>query len=150
MTVDFTKYTDRARKVLRNARNEAEALNHQCLGTEHILLGLATEKHSVAYQALTQVGITPEKLRSEVALVVQHGPPLVTMGQLPFTPRTKRALELATEEAIALRHSYIGTEHLLLGLLREGEGIASQVLLGMGVVLDELRKTVLEIVGVKP
>lgn len=150
MSVDFTRFTDRARKVVgRLARDEALQMEHLYIGTEHFLLGLAQEKGSVAWQVLMALGIPLEKLRDEVMRLVQPSAPKGTMGQLPFTPRAKKVLELACEEAVSLRHGYVGTEHLLLGLVKEGEGVAAQVLLGLGVELEEVRKQVLEIVGVK-
>ncbi|MDC3379248.1 ATP-dependent Clp protease ATP-binding subunit [Planctomycetota bacterium] len=143
----FDRFTDRARKVMGLARQEAQRFNHQYIGTEHILLGLIQEGSGVAANVLRNLDVDPEKIRVEVEKIVQDGPTMVTMGQLPFTPRAKKVLELAAEEATNLRHNYIGTEHLLLGLIRENEGVAAQVLMNLGLKLDEVREEVLELLG---
>ena len=143
----FDRFTDRAKKVMNLARQEAQRFNHEYLGTEHILLGLVQEGSGVAANVLKNMGIDLSKIRSEVEKIVKTGPSMVTMGQLPFTPRAKKVLELAMEEASNLGHNYIGTEHLLLGLIKENEGIAAQVLLNLGVKLEEVREEVLEFLG---
>ena len=143
----FDRFTDRARKVMSLARQEAQRFNHQYIGTEHILLGLIQEGSGVAANVLRNLEVDPEKIRVEVEKIVQDGPTMVTMGQLPFTPRAKKVLELASEEASNLRHNYIGTEHLLLGLIRENEGVAAQVLMNLNLKLDDVREEVLELLG---
>jgi ATP-dependent Clp protease ATP-binding subunit ClpC len=143
----FDRFTDRARKVMGLARQEAQRFNHQYIGTEHILLGLIQEGSGVAANVLRNLDVDPDKIRQEVEKIVQDGPTMATLGQLPFTPRAKKVLELASEEATNLRHNYIGTEHLLLGLIRENEGVAAQVLMNLGLKLEEVREEVLELLG---
>ena len=143
----FDRFTDRAKKVMSFARQEAMKFNHEYIGTEHILLGLVQEGSGVAANVLKNMSIDLEKIRHEVEKIVKTGPSMVTMGQLPFTPRAKKVLELSLEEASQLSHNYIGTEHLLLGLIRENEGIAAQVLMNLGVKLDDVREEVLEFLG---
>ncbi|MGH9363090.1 MAG: Clp protease N-terminal domain-containing protein, partial [Thermoanaerobaculia bacterium] len=143
----FDRFTDRARKVMALARKEAQRFNHDFIGTEHILLGLIQEGSGVAANVLKNLGVEINKIRSEIEKNVQSGPSMVTMGQLPFTPRAKKVLELSMEEANELGHNYIGTEHLLLGLLRENDGVAAQVLLDLGLKLEEVRNEVLELLG---
>ena len=129
------------------ARQEAQKFNHEYIGTEHILLGLVQEGSGVAANVLKNMDIDLEKIRHEVEKIVKTGPSMVTMGQLPFTPRAKKVLELSLEEASNLGHNYIGTEHLLLGLIKENEGIAAQVLMNLGVKLEEVREEVLDFLG---
>ncbi len=143
----FDRFTDRARKVMQLARSEAMRFNHEYIGTEHILLGLIQEGSGVAANVLKNLGLDLAKIRHEIEKTVQAGPNMVTIGQLPFTPRAKKVLEFAVEEATALGHNYVGTEHLLLGLLRETGGKAAQVLLNLGVRLQEVREEVLELLG---
>jgi ATP-dependent Clp protease ATP-binding subunit ClpC len=143
----FDKFTDRARKVMALAREEAKKFNHEYIGTEHILLGLVKEGSGVAANVLQNLDIDLKKIRLEIEKIVQTGPDLVSVGQLPFTPRVKKVLEYAIEEARAMGHNYIGTEHQLLGLLREQEGVAAQVLLNLGVKLDDVREEVIELLG---
>ena len=143
----FDRFTDRAKKVMNLARQEAQRFNHEYLGTEHILLGLVQEGSGVAANVLKNMGIDLTKIRAEVEKIVKNGPSMVTMGQLPFTPRAKKVLELSMEEASNLGHNYIGTEHLLLGLIKENEGIAAQVLMNLGVKLEDVREEVLEFLG---
>jgi ATP-dependent Clp protease ATP-binding subunit ClpC len=143
----FDRFTDRARKVMGLARQEAQRLNHEYIGTEHILLGLVQEESGVAANVLKNMDVDLKKIRIEVEKLVQSGGATVTMGQLPFTPRAKKVLEYALEEASQLGHNYIGTEHLLLGLLRESDGVAAQVLLNLGLKLEEVREEVLELLG---
>jgi len=146
----FDRFTDRAKKVMNLARQEAQRFNHEYLGTEHILLGLVQEGSGVAANVLRNMGIDLAKIRSEVEKLVKTGPNMVTMGQLPFTPRAKKVLELSMEEAGNLGHNYIGTEHLLLGLIKENEGIAAKVLTNLGVKLEDVREEVLEFLGAEP
>ncbi len=143
----FDRFTDRAKKVMNLARQEAQRFNHEYLGTEHILLGLVQEGSGVAANVLKNMSIDLAKIRAEVEKIVKTGPSMVTMGQLPFTPRAKKVLELSMEEASNLGHNYIGTEHLLLGLIKENEGIAAQVLMNLGVKLEDVRDEVLEVLG---
>ncbi|MFH1231164.1 MAG: ATP-dependent Clp protease ATP-binding subunit, partial [Planctomycetota bacterium] len=146
----FDKYTDRARKTMSLARMEAQRLSHEAIGTEHILLGLLKEGSGVAARALINLGIDFQKAVDEVERMVQSEPRQTASGQIPFTPRAKKVLEFAHEEAINLNHDYIGTEHLLLGLLREEEGIAARVLVNLGVKLDEVREEIMTILSGGP
>ncbi len=143
----FNRFTERARKVIILAKEEARRFNHDYIGTEHILLGLVREGEGVAASVLQKMGVSLEKIRLEIEKLVQPGPTTQIIGDIPFTPRAKKALELAAEEARALGHNYIGTEHLLLGLIREGEGMASQVLLNLGLDLNTVRNEVMELLG---
>ena len=143
----FNKFTDRARKVMSLARSEAQRQNRDCIGTEHILLALIKEGSGVAARALLNLEIDLDKVVEEVEKAIPGESAPAVMGQLPFTPSAKRVLEFAHEEASNLGHDYIGTEHLLLGLLREQEGIAVRVLLNMGVKLDEIREEIMDILG---
>ncbi|MFQ5845474.1 MAG: ATP-dependent Clp protease ATP-binding subunit, partial [Planctomycetota bacterium] len=137
----------RARKVMGLARQEAQRFNHDYIGTEHILLGLIQEGSGVAADVLKSLDVDLKRIRQEVEKLVSHGTTMVTMGQLPFTPRAKKVLELALDEASNLGHNYIGTEHLLLGLIKEQEGIAAQVLQNIKVRLEDVREEVLELLG---
>src|SRR5262249_58856502 len=143
----FDRFTDRAKRVRSSARQEAMKFNHEYIGTEHILLGLVQEGSGVAANVLKNMNIDLEKIRHEVEKIVKTGPSMVTMGQLPFTPRAKKVLELSMEEAGNLGHNYIGTEHLLLGLIKETEGIAAKVLTNLGVKLEDVREEGLEFLG---
>ncbi|MAG54708.1 MAG: NDP-hexose 4-ketoreductase [Planctomycetes bacterium] len=143
----FDRFTDRARKVMGLARQEAQRLNHEYIGTEHVLLGLVQEGSGVAANVLKNLDIDLKKIRQEVEKIVKTGPSMVTMGQLPFTPRAKKVLELALEEASNLGHNYIGTEHILLGLIKEHDGKAAKVLQNLGVKLDTVREEVLDFLG---
>jgi ATP-dependent Clp protease ATP-binding subunit ClpC len=143
----FDRFTDRARRAMALANQEAQRFNHEYIGTEHILLGLVKEPGSVAAQALRNLGIDLKKVRLETEKLVQSGPDTVTLGRLPYTQGAKRALELSMEEARQLGHNYVGTEHLLLGLIREGEGIAARVLANLGANLDTIREEVLHIIS---
>ncbi len=147
----FEKFTDRARKVINLARQEAERLGHEYIGTEHILLGLVKEGSGVAANVMENLEVDMEKVRIEVEKYVSSpGETMNATSSLPFTPKAKKALELAMEEARGLEHNYIGTEHLLLGLLRESEGMAAQVLLNLGVKLEDVRAEVMELLGADP
>ncbi|MDA0841020.1 MAG: ATP-dependent Clp protease ATP-binding subunit, partial [Planctomycetota bacterium] len=140
----FDRMTDRARKVMELARQEAQRLNHEYIGTEHILLGLIKEGSGVAASVLNNLDINLKQIRLEVEKMVPPGSNMATIGQkLPYTPRAKKVLELAFEEARNLGHNYIGTEHLLLGLLRENDGVAAQVLLNLSMKLEDVREEVL-------
>ena len=137
-------FTPRAQQVLQLARKEADRFNHGYVGTEHILLGLISLGHGVAVNALQSVGIDLDSVRVEVEKAVGTGPETKTIGNIPFTPRAKKVLALSASEARSLGHSYVGTEHVLLGLLREGEGIASRVLENLGVDLEEIRYEIMK------
>ena len=143
----FERLTDRARKVMALANQEAQRFNHEYIGTEHILLGLVKEGSGVGANVLKNLGIDLRKVRLEVEKLVKSGPEMVTMGKLPQTPRAKKVTEYAIEEARNLNHNYVGTEHLLLGLLREQDGVAAQVLLNLGMKLEEVREEVLNLLG---
>jgi len=143
----FNRFTERARKVIILAKEEARRFNHDYIGTEHILLGLIREGEGVAAAVLQKLDVSLENIRIEIEKLVQPGPTTQIIGDIPFTPRAKKALELAAEEARSLGHNYIGTEHLLLGLIREGEGIASQVLLNLGLDLNSVRNEVMGLLG---
>jgi ATP-dependent Clp protease ATP-binding subunit ClpC len=143
----FERLTDRARKVMALANQEAQRFNHEYIGTEHILLGLVKEGSGVGANVLKNLGIDLRKVRLEVEKLVKSGPEMVTMGKLPQTPRAKKVIEYAIEEARNLNHNYVGTEHLLLGLLREQDGVAAQVLLNLGLKLEEVREEVLNLLG---
>src|SRR5690348_5472309 len=143
----FNRFTERARKVIVYAKEEARRFNHDYIGTEHLLLGLIREGEGVAAAVLQKLGLDLETIRLEVEKLVQPGPQTQVLGDIPFTPRSKKALELSAEEARALGHNYIGTEHLLLGLVKEGEGMAYRVLLNLGLDLGKLRNEVMELLG---
>src|SRR6188508_1232891 len=143
----FERFTDRARKVMALANQEAQRFNHEYIGTEHILLGLVKEGSGVAANVLKNLDVDLRKIRMEVEKIVQAGPDMVTMGRLPHTPRAKKVIEYAIEEARNLNHNYVGTEHLLLGLLREHDGVAAQVLMNLGLKLEEVREEVLNLLG---
>jgi ATP-dependent Clp protease ATP-binding subunit ClpC len=142
----FQKFTDRARRVVVRAQEEARALNHDFISTEHILLGLVGEGQGVAAKALESLGISLETVRQRVEDVVPPGQ-YSRPGHIPFTPRAKKVLELSLSEAKLLGHRYVGTEHLLLGLLREGEGVAAQVLAALGADLDGVRERVIQLLA---
>src|SRR5438445_1430823 len=139
----YERFTDRARDVMQLANREAQRFNHEYIATEHSLLGLVRERSGVAAQVLKGLNIDLQKIRLEVEKIVQSGPDMVTMGRLPQTPRAKKVIEYAIEEAQSLHHDYVGTEHLLLGLLREDEGVASQVLMNLGLKLEGAKAQVL-------
>src|SRR5438045_4238024 len=143
----YERFTDRARKVMQHANQEAQRLHHEYIGTEHILLGMVKEGSGVAANVLKNLDIDLRKIRLEVEKIVQSGPDMVTMGKLPQTPRAKKVIEYSIEEARNLNHNYVGTEHLLLGLLREQEGVASQVLMNLGLRLEDVREEVLNLLG---
>jgi ATP-dependent Clp protease ATP-binding subunit ClpA len=140
----FERFTDRARRVVVLAQEEARLLNHNYIGTEHVLLGLIHEGEGVAAKALESLGIKLEAVRREVEQTIGRGKQSQS-GHIPFTPRAKKALELSLREALQLNHNYIGTEHILLGLIREGEGVAAQVLIRLGGDLDRVRQQVIEL-----
>ena len=142
----FERFTDRARRVVVLAQEEARMLNHNYIGTEHILLGLIHEGEGVAAKALEALGISLEAVRSQVEEIIGQGQQAPS-GHIPFTPRAKKVLELSLREALQLGHNYIGTEHILLGLIREGEGVAAQVLVKLGADLNRVRTQVISLLS---
>lgn len=145
----YERFTDRSRKVMQLAQSEAQRFNHEYIGTEHLLLGLIKEGSGVASHVLQNLDVDLRKVRLEVEKIVQSGPDMVTVGKLPQTPRTKKVLEYAIDEAKSMGHNYVGTEHLLLGLIREQEGVAFTVLKNLDVNYDEVREEVFHLVGQK-
>src|ERR1700678_2596858 len=143
----YERFTERARKGMQLANQEAQRFNHEYIGTEHVLLGLIKEGSGVAANVLKNLDVDLRKIRLEVEKLVQSGPDMVTMGKLPQTPRAKKVIEYSMEEARNLNHNYVGTEHILLGLLREQEGVAAQVLMNLGLKLEEVREEVLNLLG---
>ncbi len=142
----FERFTDRARRVVVLAQEEARLLNHNYIGTEHILLGLIHEGEGIASQALETLGISLEAVRDQVEEIIGQGSQSPS-GHIPFTPRAKKVLELSLREALQLGHNYIGTEHILLGLIREGEGVAAQVLVKLGAELSRVRQQVIQLLS---
>ena len=143
----FERFSSRGRQVVVLAQQEALALNHNYIGTEHILLGLLREEDGGAARVLETLGVGVEEVREQVSRIVGFGDDVPTTGQIPFTPRAKKVLELALREALSLGHNHVGTEHLLLGLARENEGVASRILLDLGVDAEQIRTAVLETIG---
>jgi ATP-dependent Clp protease ATP-binding subunit ClpC len=144
------KFTERVRKVIYLAREEAARLQHDYIGTEHLLLGVIREGEGIAATVLNNLGLDLDRIRQEVENMVSASGGTMTIGEIPFTPRAKRVLELAVEEARSLGHNYVGTEHLLLGLIREGEGVAAKVLLELGVDRKRVREETLKLLGGTP
>src|ERR1700733_8829931 len=142
----FERFTDRARRVVVLAQEEARMLNHNYIGTEHILLGLIHEGEGVGAKALESLGISLEAVRQQVEEIIGQGQQ-VPSEEVPFTPRAKKGLELSLGEALQLGHTYIGTEHILLGLIREGDGVAAQVLVKLGANLNQVRQQVITLVS---
>src|SRR5690625_6311472 len=142
----FERFTDRARRVVVLAQEEARMLNHNYIGTEHILLGLIHEGEGVAAKSLESLGISLEGVRSQVEEIIGQSQQAPTW-HIPFTPRAKKVLELSLREALQLGHNYIGTEHILLGLIREGEGVAAQVLVKLGADLTRVRQQVIQLLS---
>jgi ATP-dependent Clp protease ATP-binding subunit ClpC len=140
----FERFTDRARRVVVLAQEEARGLNHSYIGTEHLLLGLLSEGEGIAARALDALGVGREAVRTEVEAAVGRGEGMPA-GHIPFTPRAKKVLELSLREALHLDHSYIGTEHILLGIIAEGEGVAAVVLAKLGATPERVRPQVLEL-----
>ena len=143
----FERFTDRARRVVVKAQEEARSLGHDFIGTEHILLGLIDEGDGVGFKALEAMGASPDVIRQRVEEMVGRGPEPSREGHIPFTPRAKKVLEFSLREALQLGHTYIGTEHILLGLLHEGEGVAAQVLTGFGIDLHRARQRVIQLLA---
>jgi ATP-dependent Clp protease ATP-binding subunit ClpC len=142
----FERFTERARRVVVLAQEEARLLNHNYIGTEHILLGLIHEGEGVAAKALEALGLSLKDVRGDVEEIIGQGQSVPT-GQIPFTPRAKKVLELSLRESLQLGHNYIGTEHVLLGLVREGEGVGAQVLQKRGADLDSVRAKVVSLLS---
>jgi ATP-dependent Clp protease ATP-binding subunit ClpA len=139
----YERFTDRARKVMQLANQEAQQFNHEYIGTEHILLGLVEEGSGTAATALKNLDVDLGTIRAEVEKIVQHGPArVIDGGRRPHTPRAKKVVEYSIEEARSLNHNYVGTEHLLLGLIREDQGVASQVLMSLGLSLERVRRAI--------
>jgi ATP-dependent Clp protease ATP-binding subunit ClpC len=145
----FEKFTDRARQVVVLAQDEARGLKHNYIGTEHLLLGLFRVEDGVAARVLRSLGIHFDAARAQVARIVGQGDE-VTAGQIPFTPRAKKVLELSLREAVGLGHNHIGTEHILLGIVRENEGVASQILLDFDADAEKVREAVASAIGPVP
>ena len=142
----FERFTERARQVVVLAQDEARALKHNYIGTEHILLGLLREEEGLAARVLESLDITVEEVRAQVARIVGQGDE-VTTGQIPFTPRAKKVLELSLREALQLGHNYIGTEHILLGLVRENEGVAARILLDFDADAEKIRNEIIRMLS---
>jgi ATP-dependent Clp protease ATP-binding subunit ClpC len=142
----FERFTDRARRVVVLAQEEARMLDHNYIGTEHILLGLIHEGEGVAAQVLESLNVSLEVVRIQVEEIIGQGK-VTPSGHIPFTPRAKKVLELSLREALQLHHNYIGTEHILLGLVREGEGVAAQVLQKLGADLNRVRQQVIQLLS---
>src|SRR5262249_18664443 len=141
------RFTERAQRVILIAQEEAKRLNHDYVGTEHLLLGLIALGEGVAAQVLANLGVDLRRVRAEIEKIVGTGDNVMLLGEIPFTPRAKKVLELAVEEAQNMGHNYVGTEHLLLGLIREEEGVAARVLENIGVRLDVVREEVISLLG---
>jgi ATP-dependent Clp protease ATP-binding subunit ClpC len=146
----YERFTDTARNAMQLANKAAQRYRHEYIGTEHILLGVVEEGSGLAMTILKKFDVDPQTIGSEVEKIVLSGPDMVTMGNLPQTPRAKKVITYAMEEARNLNHNYIGTEHLLLGLIREHEGVAGQVLYNLGVELDDVRKEVVKLAEREP
>jgi Clp amino terminal domain, pathogenicity island component/UvrB/uvrC motif len=145
----FQRFTDRARRVMVLAQEEASRLDHNWIGTEHILLGLIHEGEGVAANALKSLGISLDPVRQQVEEIIGRGQE-TPQGHIPFTPRAKKVLELSLRESKKLGHNYIGTEHILLGLIREGDGVAAQVLVRLGADLNRVRQQVIQLLHGRP
>ena len=143
----FERFTERARQVVVLAQDEARLLRHNYIGTEHLLLGLLREEEGIAARVLESLSITAEEVRAQVARIIGQGDEVLSTGQIPFTPRAKKVLELALREALSVGHNYIGTEHVLLGLVRENEGVAMQILLDFDADGEKIRNVVLELLS---
>ena len=142
----FERFTERSRQVVVLAQDEARRLRHNYIGTEHILLGLLRDQEGLAARVLDSFQVTVEEVRAQVARIVGEGEE-VTTGQIPFTPRTKKVLELSLREALSLGHNYIGTEHILLGIVRENEGVAARILLDFGADAERVRNEVIRMLS---
>ena len=144
----FERFTERARQVVVLAQDEARSLRHDYIGTEHILLGLLREEEGIAARVLKSLGVALEEVRAQVARIIGAGDEAPATGQIPFTPRAKKVLELSLREALSLGHNHIGTEHVLLGLVRENEGVAMRILLDLDVDAEKVRNAITGMLGV--
>jgi ATP-dependent Clp protease ATP-binding subunit ClpC len=142
----YEQFTEQARRAMVRAEEEARILRHNYVGTEHILLGLIHERDGIAAEALESLGISLRAVRQQIKEIIGRGQQAPPSGQIPFTPRSRKVLELALREALQLGHDYIGTEHILLGLIREGDGVAAQVLVSQGADLNQVRQQVIYLV----
>jgi ATP-dependent Clp protease ATP-binding subunit ClpC len=143
----FERFTERAKQVVVLAQDEARALRHNYIGTEHILLGLLREEEGLAARVLESLDITVEEVRAQVARIIGRGDEPIVSGQIPFTPRAKKVLELSLREALSLKHNYIGTEHILLGLVRENEGVAARILLDFDADAEKIRNEIMRVLS---
>ena len=143
----FERFTERAREVVVLAQDEARALRHNYIGTEHILLGLLREEEGLAARVLESLDITVEEVRAQVARIIGPGDEPIVSGQIPFTPRAKKVLELSLREALSLKHNNIGTEHILLGLVRENEGVAARILLDFDADAEKIRNEIMRVLS---
>jgi ATP-dependent Clp protease ATP-binding subunit ClpC len=143
----FERFTERAKQVVVLAQDEARALKHNYIGTEHILLGLLREEEGLAARVLESLDITVEEVRAQVARIIGPGDEPIVSGQIPFTPRAKKVLELSLREALSLKHNYIGTEHILLGLVRENEGVAARILLDFDADAETIRNEIMRVLS---
>jgi ATP-dependent Clp protease ATP-binding subunit ClpC len=143
----FERFTERAKQVVVLAQEEARALKHNYIGTEHILLGLLREEEGLAARVLESLDITVEEVRAQVARIIGPGDEPIVSGQIPFTPRAKKVLELSLREALSLKHNYIGTEHILLGLVRENEGVAARILLDFDADAEKIRNEIMRVLS---
>jgi len=146
-TDTFERFTERARQVVVLAQEESRLLRHNYIGTEHLLLGLLREEEGIAARVLEELGVTLEAVRSQVERIVGLGDEVVATGQIPFTPRAKKVLELGLREAVSYKHNYIGTEHILLGVVREGEGVAMRILQELGADEERVRAAVIRLLS---
>jgi ATP-dependent Clp protease ATP-binding subunit ClpC len=142
----FERFTERARQVVVLAQDEARGLKHNYIGTEHLLLGLLREEEGLAARVLASIGVTVDAVRAQVGQMIGEGDS-VAKGQIPFTPRAKKVLELSLREALSLGHNYIGTEHVLLGVVRENRGVASRILLDLGTDAEAIRNEIVRMLG---
>jgi ATP-dependent Clp protease ATP-binding subunit ClpC len=143
----FERFTERAKQVVVLAQEEARALKHNYIGTEHILLGLLREEEGLAARVLESLDVTVEEVRAQVARIIGPGDEPIVSGQIPFTPRAKKVLELSLREALSLKHNYIGTEHILLGLVRENEGVAARILLDFDADAEKIRNEIMRVLS---
>jgi ATP-dependent Clp protease ATP-binding subunit ClpC len=143
----FERFTERAKQVVVLAQEEARALKHNYIGTEHILLGLLREEEGLAARVLESLDVTVEEVRAQVARIIGPGDEPIVSGQIPFTPRAKKVLELSLREALSLKHNYIGTEHILLGLVRENEGVAARILVDFDADAETIRNEIMRVLS---
>ena len=147
MAMFYNRFSERAQRAILIAQEEAKRLNHDYVGTEHVLLGLVALNEGVAAQVLANLTVDLKRVRAEIEKIVGTGDNMMQLGEIPFTPRAKKVLELAVEEAQKMGHTYVGTEHILLGLIREEEGVAARVLENLGVRMEVVREEVLNLLG---